>query len=334
MKASRKTEKARKPRVGILGRFKRGESEADSALNTESSKLIQGEPWTQGHNLSNKALTVLVVGGMLAYPFVANQISDGMSPPAVAQVVEEKASVPPALAQQAQSVAQGFVSAWLTATRDDSSRLERYTKTSTTRLPEKSSEIRELSVSELELVNDSTFRVTVSVEVKDAAGKWQPRAFDVLLTNPDQGSLSILGFPSERAHPAATSKNFEGYPTDLSGNKAVTSSVEGFLQSYLAGNGDLTRFVTPGNTITAIAPAPYSSARIEYVVGDKDPGDKAADGEQVHVNVRMLLTNQTTETLGDFQLTLTARAGRWEVSTLGLDEDIAKSQNKRKGSKK
>jgi len=322
--------KAKKPNAGIFARFKRQKDSTDGVADQQASEVIQGEPWTQGHSISNKMVSGLIVVGLLAYPFVSYQISEGMSPPAAAQVVEQKPGVPPALAQQAQSVAQGFVSSWLTATKDDASRLSRYTQTTSLRLPKKGSEIREVSVSELGLVNESTFRVTVSVEVKDPSGQWQPRAFDVLLITAGNQELSILGFPSERAHPAAKSKKFEGYSKDLSANKAVTSSVEGFLQSYLSGSGDLTRFVSPGTIIAPISPAPYSSARIEYVVGDKEPGKKVTDGDLIHVNARMLLTNKTTEALGDFQLTLTARAGRWEVSTLGLDETFAKAQTPRK----
>lgn len=322
--------KAKRPNPGLFARFKREKGSTDDVANNQASEVIQGEPWTQGHSISNKMLSGLIVAGLLAYPFVSYQISEGMSPPVAAQVVEQKPGVPPALAQQAQSVAQGFVSAWLTATKDDASRLSRYTHTTGLRLPEKGSEIREIRVSELGLVNDATFRVTVSVEVKDPSGQWQPRAFDVLLITAGNQELSILGLPSERAHPAAKSKKFEGYSKDLSTNKAVTSSVEGFLQAYLIGSGDLTRFVSPGTTITPVSPAPYTSARIEYVVGDREPGEKATDGDVIHVSARLLLTNETTEALGDFQLTLTARAGRWEVSTLGLDETVADAQTPRK----
>ncbi|MFI8413620.1 conjugal transfer protein [Paeniglutamicibacter gangotriensis] len=333
MKRKSKVNSTDKPKPSLWTGFK-GSRGAKSRPEADQEKLIQAEPWTQGHNLSNKVLTGIVVVGLVVYPFIASNISQSMSPAAPAQVVQAKSAALPTPAQQARATAEGFVSSWLTATSDNSARLARYINVTDARLPKTGSEIREVTAAEIQLIQDNAYLVTVNAEVKDAEGAWQLRAFDVSFVTDDEQNLLVLGLPSERAIQPAKGTKLDGYSRDLSANKPIIGSVEGFLQAYLTGAGDLARFSSPGTNFVATSPAPYTSARLEYIVGDREPGEKLADGETLRVNARVLLIAKTTEALGDFQMTLTARAGRWEITTLGLDDQMVTAQLSRKEAKK
>lgn len=333
MKRRNKLKSTDKTKPSLWAGFKGSRAEKPQP-DVDQEKLIQAEPWTQGHNLSNKAITALVVVGLVVYPFVASNISQSMSPESPSQVVQAKAAALPTPAQRARATAEGFVSAWLTATSENSDRLARYINVTDARLPKTGSEIREVTAADIQLIQDNAYRVTVNVEVKDAEGAWQLRSFDVSFVSDAKQNLLVLGLPSERSIQPAKGTKLDGYSRDLSANKAIIGSVEGFLQAYLTGAGDLTRFSSPGSNFVAASPAPYTSARLEYIVGDREPGEKIADGEILRVNARVLLISKTTEALGDFQMTLTARAGRWEITTLGLDDQMVSAQLSRKEAKK
>ena len=333
MKRTSKMKSTAKTKPSLWAGFK-GSCGAKHQPEADQEKLIQAEPWTQGHNLSNKALTGIVVAGLVVYPFIASNISQSMSPAVPAQVVQAKSAALPTPAQHARATAEGFVSAWLTATSENSVRLARYINVNDARLPKTGSDIREVTAAEIQLIQDNAYLVTVNAEVKDAEGSWQLRAFDVSFVTDAEQNLLVLGLPSERSIQPARGTKLDGYSRDLSANKTIIGSVEGFLQAYLTGAGDLTRFSSPGRNFVAASPAPYTSARLEYIVGDREPGEKLADGEILRVNARVLLIAKTTEALGDFQMTLTARAGRWEITTLGLDDQMVTAQLSRKEAKK
>ncbi|HBF83819.1 MAG TPA: hypothetical protein DD420_29000 [Streptomyces sp.] len=102
-----------------------------------------------------------------------------------------------------------------------------------------------------------------------------------------------------------------------------TQAVTEFLSAYLTGAGELDRYLAPGTKLTAITPAPYTgiavdSLAIEGEKGSEPPTAVPGDGTRLrllaaaratgHDDIRLPLT---------YALTLTARAGRWEI--VGLD---------------
>lgn len=101
----------------------------------------------------------------------------------------------------------------------------------------------------------------------------------------------------------------------------LQETVTRFLTAYLTGGTDLDRYLTPSTALTPVQPAPYRAVQTTSVsTREQIPGvDTAvpADGSVAHV-----LT--TVDAVDEYQqhwpltyaLTLTARAGRWEVTRM------------------
>jgi hypothetical protein len=95
-----------------------------------------------------------------------------------------------------------------------------------------------------------------------------------------------------------------------------------FLNAYIAGSGDVTRYLTPGVVLTTLTPAPYTSVDLSEIRAegsDQPPAVVPVDGTQIRVLAlgTAVVTDQQTSNVA-YALTLTARAGRWEISALDL----------------
>ncbi|OIV37013.1 hypothetical protein BIV57_13575 [Mangrovactinospora gilvigrisea] len=107
---------------------------------------------------------------------------------------------------------------------------------------------------------------------------------------------------------------------DLSDPVAATAGQ--FLTAYLvAGETGPERYTSPGTRISKIDPAPYRRLEVTGVADDGDPSLSStavpADGTRRHalaqVQAKDAAGNQVSLT---YAMTLTARAGRWEVTDL------------------
>ncbi|MGW7603152.1 conjugal transfer protein [Streptomyces antimycoticus] len=96
-----------------------------------------------------------------------------------------------------------------------------------------------------------------------------------------------------------------------------------FLGAYLTGSGELDRYLAPGLHMEAVSPAPYRKVEVESlaVAGEESAGSSAtgvpADGTRQRLLVQIRATG--TDRVGvplSYALTLTARAGRWEIAAL------------------
>jgi len=88
----------------------------------------------------------------------------------------------------------------------------------------------------------------------------------------------------------------------------------------LTGTGDVTRYVSPGTSITSVAPAPYSAVRVLEVRTDQDLRDSpmvVPRGSDLHVLVTAAATVSAEQQITvQYPLTLKVRASRWEVASL------------------
>src|SRR4029453_5294543 len=102
----------------------------------------------------------------------------------------------------------------------------------------------------------------------------------------------------------------------------VADSVGRFLAAYLLGDGELTRYVSPGSALSPISPPPYT----ELVLRDLFPDESSSAGpsggrERGGPRRGVLATVDATDRYAttrqlSYALTLTSRDGRWEVSAL------------------
>ncbi|MFE7077084.1 conjugal transfer protein [Streptomyces sp. NPDC057620] len=99
----------------------------------------------------------------------------------------------------------------------------------------------------------------------------------------------------------------------------LSSAVGGFLTAYLTGAGEVDRYLAPGVQLAAVSPAPYTAVAVQEVLaaetaaaGERVPGD----GTKVRVQVRLDARDRGGRWPLAYELALTARSGRWEVSAL------------------
>ncbi len=99
----------------------------------------------------------------------------------------------------------------------------------------------------------------------------------------------------------------------------LSAAVGEFLAAYLTGAGEVDRYLAPGVNLTAVSPAPYASVEVQQVWAvEEAAADQAvpADGTNVRVRAAVEARDAAGRWPLAYELTLTARSGRWEVSAL------------------
>ena len=182
-----------------------------------------------------------------------------------------------------------------------------------------------------------TWKATVAADVEepgaDGARVMVRRYFAVpVLARPASGAsvsqagqgspvhqMRALLLPQPVAGPASGEGAELDYAQQVSPTSSLFTSLGQFLTAYAAGSGDVTRYVTPGAPIVAIAPAAYAGVELQSVLAQEgDPtSDEPADGQRAQVLVTATFTTLDQQKItSQYALDLTARGGRWEVSTL------------------
>lgn len=293
----------------------------------ERGRSAQGSDWTQGSQLGVKLTSTLLLAAALCGPVgIALGMTALQSKPAVAQaVVDESLSIEQ---QGAGEYGAAFVAAWLGATRDTPGSLSAYVSESGIRqLSAEATAYRDLVVVSVEPKQGSdlvSVVVAANVEELDTSNDeglmiWPRRYFAVSVRVADAG-VSVVGLPALIAAPTRIAEPIRlAYVQSVLPTSSARATVEAFLGAYLAGSGDITRYVTPGVTINAIAPSPYVNFTVIDVQSDVTPSDSPRTGDVLHVlavaEVQSATGQQLTTT---YALTLTARDGRWETTSVDL----------------
>jgi hypothetical protein len=101
-----------------------------------------------------------------------------------------------------------------------------------------------------------------------------------------------------------------------------TQAVTAFLDAYLAGAGELDRYLAPGTYLTPIRPAPYSAVAVDQMAIEGDQGSEPittvpADGTRTRLVVTLRATGRDKVRVPlAYALTLKSRGGRWEIAAL------------------
>ncbi|MGC5173049.1 conjugal transfer protein [Microbacterium sp. DT81.1] len=292
-----------------------------------SKTQAQGSEWTAGRAFGQKAITagllVAVACGPLA--LVTAGIK-GQARPAVAQVTGEQ----PLTAQQQSAGEHGaaFVAAWLSATRDDQGTLATYINPAAigqlSATPWKYRDLAVVSVAKTDESDLMSVVVAANVEEFDMESEsgltfWPRRYFAVTVRVTDAG-LSVVGLPAPVAAPAKEESAVRlAYGQTVLQTSSARQTVEAFLSAYLAGSGDVSRYVSPGSEISPITPAPYMTLTVSDVKSDVEPSDTPHTGSVVHVLATAEVTSASDQRLTTtYALTLTARDGRWETTSVDI----------------
>jgi hypothetical protein len=231
----------------------------------------------------------------------------------------------PAPSASPEGWAEMYVRAWLSATRDDSAELEVFyppgmksQRAAGTQVP----------------VDTAVVSAT-----SPAPGVWSVVVVgDVLVLQPDgKRAASLLcaqvamagtgdayvaaSLPSPVACPGTLGAAVLVYDEVADPAGPIGQSVAGFLGAYLAGQGQLDRFVSPGASLGLPKPAPFAAMQVAEVRTHEkfEPGQAArpVDGTIIHSLTRAWGWDATGQnTLVDYALTLVARAGRWEINRI------------------
>ncbi|WP_432016515.1 conjugal transfer protein [Streptomyces hydrogenans] len=153
------------------------------------------------------------------------------------------------------------------------------------------------------------------------------RYFRVPVRSGASGELAAVALPAEvGALPAGQAPEL-GYGQAAEPNAADPGvrTLQGFFTSYLAGGGEVDRYMPPGSRLTPITPAPYASASVGRVAefGTNAPGAAFPEGAQIPDGTRRRLLVDVTaadragvERPLTYAVALKARDGRWEVEAV------------------
>jgi hypothetical protein len=154
---------------------------------------------------------------------------------------------------------------------------------------------------------DGYWAVTVAVGFPGEERFWRA-AVDV---DAESFDAVAVGLPAAVAAPPAVER--EKLAATLSAPPAgdpLVETVNGFLSAYLCGQGDLSRYLRPGTSLTAADPAVCSEAEIVRW------GAVATDDGHQTVVVDAQLGTGPNARIATYSAAMTRRDGRWEIAEL------------------
>ncbi|MEV6644486.1 conjugal transfer protein [Amycolatopsis sp. NPDC051371] len=299
--------------LGRRGRTSRGvlaellpDAEAESAIRGASRRAGRVAAW-----LAVLASPLLTITGLIVLqPAGAPPMRDGGAP---------------APSASPEGWAEMYVRSWLSATRGDSAGLEVFyppgmksQRAAGTQVPVDTAVVSATSPT----AGIWSVVVVADVLVLEPGGK---RAASLLCTQVAMAGTGdtyvATSLPSPVACPGTLGAAALAYDEVADPAGPVGQSVAGFLAAYLAGQGQLDRFVSPGASLDLPRPAPFAAVQLAEVRTHEkfEPGQAARppDGTTVRSLVRASAWDATGQsTPVDYALTLVARAGRWEINRI------------------
>ncbi|MGW1533862.1 conjugal transfer protein [Streptomyces aureus] len=217
-------------------------------------------------------------------------------------------------------IAQLFVGAWLRSSADDATTAQARLAQSMApgiELPDpvEGAQPHPESVTAVRSTHRTGDAWWVTVAAQYADGRLRNYAVPVIA---DRGSFTVAGAPGVVAGPGRAKAPQSPYRVTVP-DGALSSSVGEFLAAYLAGAGEVDRYLAPGVVLSAVTPAPYGRVAVQQVRAIEEAaasGTGAADGTAVHVLVQVEARDGDGRWPLAYELTLTARSGRWEVTGL------------------
>ncbi|MFC8349805.1 conjugal transfer protein [Streptomyces sp. NPDC057280] len=218
--------------------------------------------------------------------------------------------------------AQVFMTAWLRSSADDTASAQARLAQSMApdvELPDPATDAQPTLASVTTVrsahTGASAWLVTTAAQYTEGVVRY----FTLPVTADTAGSsFAVTGTPAVVAGPSRAEPPESPYTVPV-GDGELTRAVGEFLAAYLTGAGEVDRYLAPGVRLTAVSPAPFSavtareiSAIEEAAAGDEVPGD----GARVHIQATAVAQDTTGRWPLTYELTLTARSGRWEVDAL------------------
>ncbi|MFF0794706.1 conjugal transfer protein [Streptomyces spiralis] len=273
--------------------------------------------------LSRLALFTAVAAGPAA---LGVTVMSGPAPVAAAPTAKPtpvRAAAAAAAAANPAGYAQLFLGAWLRSSADDATRAQArlaQVLAPGVDLPETAGDAR----ARLDAVTavrsaqrgGGRWAVTVAAQYADAAVRY----FVVpVATDPAGGSFTVTGVPGVVAGPARAAVAKSPYGVAVPSGSDLASAVGEFLGAYLAGAGEVDRYLAPGAKLAPLFPAPYTAVTVQRVSAVKEAAAAErppADGTTVRVRAEVEARDGAGRWPLAYEMALRARSGRWEVAAL------------------
>lgn len=300
--------------------------------------------WTGGSALATRATSVVLAAALVCGPAAAIKTfvftSDPQSVTATGGFDERMS----ARQGTAGDMAVRAVRDWLGASQDNSADLAAWWDVSTVQLPSQPAAVSEVRVVTALPAAPGVWSVRVAADVTVAGGEPVTRYFVVPIAVDGQGAATQarpLTLPAQIAAPGMNVDIATNYDGQVTADSGVWTTTAGFLSALLTSQGDITLYLRPGTSIPKVSPAPWASVSVQAIAA---PSASAAlsvgshpDGTQIHVLATAALdsagssaaasspsagsstspaTAAGSSVTAQYALTLTIRAGRWEVSAL------------------
>ena len=277
--------------------------------------------------LATRALSLLLLGCLLAGPValalvVGSALGGSPSSTTTTAAPAEDRSGERAIAGQ---FAEQLVTAWLTSTSDHPEPLHALVPTAAVPVGAREAfAVTDPAVAGIEAVGEG-WSVTVAASVTDARDVSARRFYQVPV-QVSGSSVVALSLPTVVAGPALAPAPASAYRAQIPTGTPLGVAVSEFLSAWLAG-GEISRYLTPAVTLSPPVPPPFTAAHVDELRtadDDVDPAAAPTDGQLIRVlaSVTASVTDQQAVAT-DFAVSLTARAGRWEIS--GIDPAPAQS---------
>ncbi|WP_329468535.1 conjugal transfer protein [Streptomyces sp. NBC_01431] len=131
------------------------------------------------------------------------------------------------------------------------------------------------------------------------------------------GSFTVTGAPGQVAGPASAKAPESAYGVSVPAKGLLASTVAEFLRTYLTGLGEVDRYLAPGVKLAALSGTSYTDLQVEQASAIEEAAAAEAvpaDGTTARVRVQIKALDKAGAWPLAYEMTLTARAGRWEVS--------------------
>ncbi|MCX4427169.1 conjugal transfer protein [Streptomyces mirabilis] len=291
-------------------------SESDAAPPMAAGARL--EKMRRRVRLSRLALFTAIAAGPVA---LGVAVMSGPTTVAAAPSDKPAAVHSAAAAADPAGYAQVFVDAWLHSSADDANSAQARLAQSLAPdvdLPDPvaSAQPKPAAVTAVRSAQrgDGEWAVTVAAQYADG----RLRYFVVPMTANASGALfAVTGAPGVVAGPARAEVPKSSYGVTVPEGD-LSSAVGEFLAAYLTGAGEVDRYLAPGVRMSAVSPAPYTTVSVQQVsaVEEAAAGQVPADGTKVRVLAQVEARDSGGRWPLGYELTLTARSGRWEVAAL------------------
>ncbi|WP_338117130.1 conjugal transfer protein [Streptomyces viridochromogenes] len=147
-----------------------------------------------------------------------------------------------------------------------------------------------------------------------------------VVADSDGASFTVSGAPGVVAGPGRAEGVQSPYTVTVPTDSDVSSAAGEFLAAYLAGAGEIDRYLAPGVSLSPVSPAPYQTVTVQRLLAvDQEAAAESVpqDGTRVRVMAEVEARDAAGRWPLAYELTLKSRSGRWEVA--GMESGTAQA---------